>query len=58
MHPTTATTSPTGAAMCAETESEAAPQPHVEPAAQESRAEDRRHWLATAAWPEVAFATA
>ena len=51
---TTSTTSPNGEATCRE------PQPSedvgVEPA-HDPDAEARRHWLATAAWPEIVFAT-
>lgn len=53
---TTPTTSPHGAATCAEPEvgeatgGEAPDEP--------TEVEARRRWLATAAWPEVAFASA
>ena len=54
MHPLP-TTSPDGAATCAEPEPEAA---GTEVPAETTEVEARRRWLATAAWPEVAFATA
>ena len=55
MHTTPATT-PHGGATCAEPErAEAA---RTEVPAEAAEAEARRRWLATAAWPEVVFATA
>ena len=55
--PTTSTTSPHGAATCAEPEAPAPVVPDV-PAEATPEVEARRRWLATAAWPEVAFASA
>ena len=52
---TTPTTTPTGAATCAETEP-VDDRPEGEVAPEVGEAEARRRWLATAAWPEVAFA--
>lgn len=55
MH-TTPTTSPHGAATCAEPEVPEATGTEVP--AETTEVEARRRWLATAAWPEVVFATA
>lgn len=58
--PTTSTTSPHGAVTCAEPEAPApvvADVPDV-PVEATPEVEARRRWLATAAWPEVAFASA
>ncbi len=55
MHPTP-TTSAHGAAPCAEPD--AAEGAGGEMPAKATEVEARRRWLATAAWPEVAFANA
>ncbi len=53
---TTPTTSPTGAPSCPQAEpSDPSPAPG---ASEDTEAEARRQWLATAAWPEVVFASA
>jgi hypothetical protein len=51
---TTSTTSPNGEATCRE--SQPSEDVGVEPA-HDPDAEARRQWLATAAWPEIVFAT-
>jgi hypothetical protein len=54
--PTTATASPTGAPACQEVEP--SDPSAAQRAAAAAEAEARGHWLATAAWPEVVFASA
>ncbi len=54
---TTSTTSPHGAVTCAEPEASESVVTDG-PAEATTEVEARRRWLATAAWPEVAFATA
>jgi hypothetical protein len=55
---TTTTTSPTGADRCADDALEAPVAAPAGGAGEDTEAEARRRWLATSAWPEVAFATA
>ncbi len=54
----TPTTSPAGAARCTDAEADAQAELRAAWPGEDPDDEARRVWLATAAWPEVAFATA